>query len=351
MALSPLPKALRSFDARDPAEGYRRIDAWAKGTQSLLQDLRDGNPDVLRRLDALEAGGGGVASVSYGPHTDLTVGGAGTDGVSTDVARADHVHGLPDFGTGAGDFAEGDHTHTGLGSTYYDTWDPDAPPASAHSQNDECDGSSVAGAWSTFDPYSGTAAMTVTATPSRGYYQFTRAATSPTNIWGGLYRAVPSGSEWAIMGKFSFELVNASAASRFTGIGLGLYEDPAGAPTTSNVRFHVYGPSSTLPTSVFTGLATAYNNFPAVTSANAIAAYLRIRKGPTDSGFDFSPDGFTWHQLAATVEGYGYWGPVCYSFGLLRARCHFLRVYEAAGVSTFETCPPLDGRMVRRAIV
>jgi hypothetical protein len=291
---------------------------------------------------------GGSSFPGYGSHVDLTVGGAGANGVATTVARSDHEHGLPAFGTGSGTIAEGSHTHAGLGSGYFDVWDPDAPPVSAHSQNDECDGSSVAGSWATFDPHSGTVPMTVTASATRGYYQFTRAITNPTSIWGGLYKAIPSGSEWSITGKFSYDMINGTPTGRLTGIGLALYENPAGAPTTSNLDLLMIGPSSTAPYSVWKGTPTQYNNFPAVTNQDAQAYYLRIRKGTVSSGFDFSPDGYTWHQLTNSVQAYGYWGPVCYSWSQLRARCHWLRVQEASGVSVFETCPPLDGASVRR---
>lgn len=49
-------------------------------------------------------------AVNYGSVTGLTVGGASADGVATSLARADHVHALPVFGIGSGQFAEGNDT-------------------------------------------------------------------------------------------------------------------------------------------------------------------------------------------------------------------------------------------------
>ena len=96
--------------------------------QALSEALRAGVPDVLSRLDALEAdvaagGGGGGGSVTFGSPVALAAGGTNADGVSTDSARADHVHATPRSApvaltaggtvvTGAsGNFADASHVH------------------------------------------------------------------------------------------------------------------------------------------------------------------------------------------------------------------------------------------------
>jgi len=46
-------------------------------------------------------------SVSVGTPSTLTVGGSNTGGSATTLVRSDHLHGLPAFGTGSGNFCEG----------------------------------------------------------------------------------------------------------------------------------------------------------------------------------------------------------------------------------------------------
>ncbi len=154
MVLPRLPKELRSVGARTPADASRLVDEWARGQQDLTRALREGHPSILSRLDDLEARPvGGGSSVSYGAHVDLTVGGAGTDGANTTVSRSDHVHGLPSSRTAAGEFAEGAHTHDGLGSGYVEVWNPYLAPATVHAADDMMDnGTTIDAKWTIHDP-------------------------------------------------------------------------------------------------------------------------------------------------------------------------------------------------------
>lgn len=48
-----------------------------------------------------------VTVVAWGSPSGLTVGGSSSDGTANSVARSDHTHALPSFGTGAGTFCQG----------------------------------------------------------------------------------------------------------------------------------------------------------------------------------------------------------------------------------------------------
>lgn len=77
-------------------------------------------------FDPVSGGGGGGApdphAASHLPSgsdplataaaSALSPGNAGAEGVAESFARSDHIHSLPAFGTSAGTFAEGNHTHT-----------------------------------------------------------------------------------------------------------------------------------------------------------------------------------------------------------------------------------------------
>src|SRR3972149_8328246 len=108
--LAKLPKLLRSTGAPDQAELSRRLDEWASAAQHLLAGLRAGVAGLESRLTALAAdvGEGGGATGAFAAPSPLAIGGANAGGTSEDLVRADHAHGMPDFGTGAGDVCEGD---------------------------------------------------------------------------------------------------------------------------------------------------------------------------------------------------------------------------------------------------
>ena len=54
---------------------------------------------------------GGTDAVTTGTPGNITPGDTAAEGTATSLARSDHKHGAPAFGTTAGTIAEGDHTH------------------------------------------------------------------------------------------------------------------------------------------------------------------------------------------------------------------------------------------------
>lgn len=354
MALPPLPKALRSVGASKAAEQARIVDEWARGTQTLLGALRDGDPVIRRRLDELESdvadleAGGGGGGVSYGAHVDLTVGGAGTDGVATTASRSDHVHGLPAFGTTAGTFCEGDDARLGLGDLdTYDTWDPDAPKASPHSLDDNANGGALDGQWTLWDP--GTILTTVAG--SRGYDL--RATGNGGQRWAGYYTAVPAGGEFQFSAKVGLEAPGGTSAVLRASLLVG--QDLTNNPGTSD--FRDIGLGCTSAGYQTNGASwTQYNGAGTATAAQAVAhhAWFRLRCNGTLCESDFSTDGFTWYRLHTLTLAFT---PAELGFAIgtntnaiaVRGLFSHFRFASGAGTSNFFTGYD-RGRLVRRVL-
>lgn len=90
--------------------GYRDVllGNVAEDTYDALAATFDNVDSLDTRVTQIEEHGGGGGTVSYGSPVAIVVGGANVDGAATTLARADHKHALAAFGTGAGDFCEGD---------------------------------------------------------------------------------------------------------------------------------------------------------------------------------------------------------------------------------------------------
>lgn len=331
VTLPRLPKLLQSSGAGSTPELTRRVDEWARSSQLLLAALRSGHGDLDARLRAVEAasGEGGSGSVAFGSPVGITIGGSNADGTSEDAARADHEHAIADFGTGSGDICEGDdarlsddrtanaiRTATTVVSVssaaapsvgkvlratsattaewasvpaLYPRWDPNAPPVSAHSQDDEFDGSSLdTGKWTVYDQSSD-----LTITQENGFLTLECAAQSGNGRLAGVYQAVPSASSWAFATRMGIvhdisdivqagifvagsELVSAPTTADFY-ITRNLHNHP-----TYNVSFG----SLTSYTSGVTALATI--------SRAATEAYWRVRNISGNWYFDWSDDGISW---------------------------------------------------------
>src|SRR3972149_6208126 len=223
--LAKLPKLLRSTGAPDQAELSRRLDEWASAAQHLLAGLRAGVAGLESRLTALAAdvGEGGGATGAFAAPSPLAIGGANAEGTSEDLVRADHAHGMPDFGSGAGDVCEGgdarvrdDRGGAGLGDLLpaVEVFNQDIPPATAGSLDDEFTGSYSG--WSEWRP--GTVyADTITATSRSFEIEFT---SSGTNILG-LYKTAPAGSDYSIYAKVSVNSPSAGAQPVWVGLLLG----------------------------------------------------------------------------------------------------------------------------------
>lgn len=354
MAVLPLlPKPLRSLGAADAREQARRVDEWAKGQQALSRALRDGNPSILRRLDELEArpvGGGGGSFPGYGSHVDLTIGGAGTDGSNTTVSRSDHTHGLPAFGDGAGEIAEGDHTHPGLGDGYYEKWDPDAVPETPHADDDECAGASIDASWTAWDV---AAYTTRTANPTQRYYLFEGTGNGNTR-WAGLYKAVPNntfsitamvtpvsyspGTSGAIqIGVFVGDLTNTSTGDFIsaTSHNVAVLQ---GSPGGGQFRH---------------GVHTAYNVAETSTLKSTGCRYVRLRVNGTTVTADCSPDGERWDggqtgTATFTPTHVGICFKVVTNAVTAAGRVHWVRFQSGAGSDAFNL---RTGRLVRIPVI
>ncbi len=409
MTLPPLPKALRSTGAPSAAVAARRVDEHALALDALVSALRSASIDAERRIVALEArpagGGGGVtvhadlsglgaddhtqylledgsralsgdlsagsnkitdlaaptnpndaarladvSGVSFGAHTDLTVGGAGADGVASTAARSDHVHGLPAFGTTAGTFCEGDDSRLIANSGTFDVWDVDAPPASPHADDDECDGSGIAGAWTVWDVGG---YQTRTAVPTRGYYEITGTGNG-SERFGGLYKAIPA-SEFCVTA-----LVSTSAADSASGIN-GCYNGVfvGNLTTPSTGSFHIaaqrgvaartFGPT----TSTFSNYAgTPSQNFQVLNTS--VPHYLRIRVNGTSVQTEWSANGLDWAVFqnaittAFTPAHVGWACSISLNGASAAWRLHWIRFTSGTGTSAFNQPPP--GRLIRRIL-
>ncbi len=377
--LPPLPKALRSVGSPTKEELARRIDEWARGAQELSRALREGHPDVLARLDALEAveatggggGGGGAfgspvslavgdstadgASADYaradhqhgvplGSPVALPVGGAGADGASGDFADAEHEHALPAFGTGAGEFAEGDHTHAGLGSGYVDTWNADLPPSSPHAQDDECsNGVAIDAKWTLVDPGADFGSTAV----AFGSYDLQKIAGSSMV---GYYQAIPN-AEFSVVAQVG--LVDAIAIA--SGIQGGLWV--SSVLTNAGGGLAAFGVQHQPVTSAPLVRFETYSGFalgsPGNTAARGDAQprWVRMRLNGTTFTGDYSFDGLGWYQAHSLTLSFtpAYWGWGVQSLGgIARMRIRRIRVASGAGASAWDALMP--GRMQRVAI-
>jgi hypothetical protein len=348
VALPPLPKALRSFGAPNPAEGYRRIDEWANGTQDLLQGLRDGNPAVLRRLAVLEAGGGGGGVTDHGALTGLA------DDDHTQYLLADGSRDL------AGDWSAGSNKITDLaaptnpndaarladvgGGSTVDVWMPDAVPASPHVDDDECDTGSIDGAWTVWDE---DGYQTESASSSRRCYEITGTGNG-TLRWGGLYKAIPD-SEFQVTAKVSFE--TAAANSVATGIFVGDLTTPSTGPIHTVFSTHANNINE-IRTSRFTYADYNGGSSQGSSGSSNHALYLRLRVNGTSISADCSPDGLNWRQVETSGTITFAVSPVhvgfCHHVGSAAApgtgRLHWIRFLSGAGSSAFDYAIP--GRVV-----
>lgn len=171
-------------------------------------------------------------------------------------------------------------------------WLPQAPPASPGADDDEFDGSQGAGAptgWVEFDPGS---KVTVSEVESGLVLQ---ALTSTGGDFiGGVYKAIPAG-DFSIMAHIS----SAGLDSGLWWAALALFEDAAGAPTTSDI--YTWGSlrgnnSMGLHSwSAYNAIASAFGT-PGWGGAGITEAWYRIRRSGTTYAFDVSLHGSGWSR-------------------------------------------------------
>ena len=281
-------------------------------------------------------------ATAVGAPSTLVVGGSNTTGTSSDFAARDHIHALPAFGTTAGTFAEGNHTHSGLGSGYVDLWNDLLPPTSPHSCDDECDGNSLAGKWSTFDP--DTTDFAVTAVPTRKYYRLDKSTGSGM---AGIYQNVPA-SEFSVVCRLHLNVPPASTLSM-----CGLFVAQGAASTNDMHGVCNRRASTTVATSVarFTSNDIAGATYTAAANNQWQQAYrwLKLRVNGTTVAAEVSEDGEHWFQIDSATAAFT---PSIFGVALLtdtgiscQAIMRNFRVVSGAGSSAWDALLP--GRLSR----
>lgn len=311
------------------------------------------------------------AALSYGSPVALTVGGANTDGVSTNVARSDHKHSLPAFSTTAGTFCEGndsrlsnDRTASGLRSASTvvsvsaatapaagqvlvatnsttaswrspltsGVWSADVPPTSPHADDDEFDTGSLSGSWTEADV---AGYMTPTVDSGSSMLVMTMTGNGTVRV-AGIHKPVAA-SEWAI---YTHAICSGNFGGTGSMAGLWAGQDLTNNPATSDFRTAEFAATNTA-SAVNTRSWAIYTTAPGATSRSLFTSvYLRMRGNGADTWTDFSPDGRAWFQLNAATLGYT---PAEYglcAFGVdsgVETRCYFrfFRVFSGAGTSGF----------------
>ncbi len=272
----------------------------------------------------------------------LVVGGSNTDGSSGNYADASHKHQLPAFGSTAGTFAEGNHSHTAIGGGYVDIWNPLIAPASPSSYDDEMtNGVAIDGKWTTHDPSS--AADTISATTvARHYYLKKNTATA---LMFGLRQASP-GSEYAFLCRLG-NYEPASVSLPF--VALALFQG-----TTANDDIRVAGSlcatgQQSCSASTLGGTATGNSFGSTTTRADIAPQWFRMRVNGTSNWADYSFDGEHWWpiNIAANTFTAAHFGIAVGGSGSANYAgvfCNF-RVLVGAGASAWGALMP--GRMAR----
>lgn len=333
-------------------------------------------PEVRRLYQDLLAQVVSTDQLAFGSPSALVVGGGNVDGVSPDMARADHLHALPAFGTAAGTFCQGNdsrlsdartptghHTsHESGGSDAIKLDDLAAPDdntdlnasTTKHGLLLKLDGSTskflrADGTWSNPPGATGDSARTwladlVPASPHADDDEFDNGSISgswstwdpasyltfsegdeglkfsgtgnATNRWGGKYKAVPA-SEFAAIAKFN--VGSADVGANGTSLGLFVADDLGTAPTTADFRqIENIGALNTTSTAAISRTWNAYNGSTSAstsTGSTPPALYVRIRVNGTSMKTDYSYDGKWWHHHSTNTLGFT---PVHYGISFLQ---------------------------------
>lgn len=227
----------------------------------------------------------------------LTIGGTGAGGSAPTYSKNDHTHTLAGFGATAGTICEGNDARLIPTTDYATYWEPNFPPASPHASDDECNGNSIAGGWSTWDPLS---TYTFSAQPTVGAYSVTGTGVASPQ-WGGLYKAIPN-SVFQMVARVSIWSTGTSTAQTF----LGLFV----ADFTSNftgARYSVGVSTTSIATGQHRNLAgPGVNNSVAFSSSATTDQrnyWIRLRVNGTAVAADVSQDGVSWALLNTATVG------------------------------------------------
>lgn len=283
--LLALPRAVQDA-IQGAAEISRLSNEWASGVQDVLRALRSGTLDLDERVTELE----GVEPV-----------------LSEDTVNL---------------------------------WLPDAPPASAHSKDDEFTASGLDAKWSEWDPG---AYQTVAMDTAAQQVKITGTGNG-ADRWGGIYQSVPAGSEYAIYAKMDMCSGADVGVGRWTQHALFVAADISGSPATAAFYTAEFfsGNSAELGYigRTWTNYQTAGATSLQMSNADGYVLYGRIRVNGVNIAMDVSPDGIAWLRIGALALGAAplYMGVGLNSFlnaNEVTERCSFFRVFEGAGTSGF----------------
>lgn len=219
-------------------------------------------------------------------------------------------------------------------------WLPDAPPASAGSEDDEFDGNGGAGVPTGWTEVDHSTVQTVSENEAGlVLYQATNASNSNT----GIYKAIPAGdfTAWTKVGVSGITSLSVAHQA-----GFALWEDATNsAGDVYLFMLHIYqndGNSALLQrwTSHAAFGSSVVRRFIQGDQPNGI--YLRIRRSTTTYAFDIGSDGIGWHRIHSGALAFvpTHFGPVMANFATgadVRAHFKFFR-YVASDVG-------VDGRV------
>jgi len=263
---------------------------FCQGNDTRLSDARTPTAHASTHLPS------GGDSLATGAPSTLVVGGSNSAGTANALARQDHVHALPAFGTTAGTFCQGNDTRLVGVAKLATVWLADIAPASPSANDDECNGSSGAAIdakWSDWAPAGATLAHTYN---GRGAMELSQTSHA-TPLHQGIRQAIPN-SEFA----FAASIGGTIQGGQYTSIGIFVAGDIAGSPTTAAFLFlnQQWGVTNTFRVFVlakWSNYTTFVANFGASASSACVPRFYRMRVNGTTVASDVSEDGKAWWQI------------------------------------------------------
>ncbi len=223
--------------------------------------VKDEGVDLTTGVTSLDFVGGGVTATASGTLATITipsgVGGGGGEGTAAD-----------------GSF-----------------WESLVKPVTSSALDDEFDDESFdTSLWTEFDPAT---RITISETEQGAKIAHSSAGSG----LGGFYQDIPAG-DFTIVARVSLSHVRETEAA----VAIGLWEDAAGNPTTSDVYLLQMRWTATVRGVLITHMNdyTSWNSNDVViddTVATETFIYLRVRRTGTTYKFDRSLDGVGWEQL------------------------------------------------------
>jgi hypothetical protein len=227
-------------------------------------------------------------------------------------------------------------------------WNPWTPPGTIHTKGDEFDNSSLDVKWSEWDP-----ATLLTVTEDAWGVKLAHTDNpGATHSLAGIYQAFGADDEWEITTRVTITAPHGDGAFA----GLGLLQDPSGAPTTSDaLLFTIRSPGASGPDIVGLHRYTDYTTFAASPGSfewRSTEAYLCLQWKVSTAKYSawFSSNGIGWNSLLrdqahGMAAAPGYFGLCVNAFNkIMHARYEFCRVKSGAAGSYYDVFPePLGG--------